>query len=339
MATNRDPIEALTETWEPRLREAFLSAVRRIADRVSVAAVAEALARGDVEAAVRLVGLDANDFTALRNAMHDAFAAGGSSVAETIPAIRDGAGALIKILFDVRNLRAENWIAERSSSLVTEIVADQLVMIRANLRAGLEAGLNPRTTALDLVGRISPATKTRVGGVIGLTSGQEAWQRAYAAEIASSDPAALRKALDRGLRDKRFDRSVEKAIASGEPIPVQIQAKMLAAYRNRSLKYRADTIARNETIRALGRSQTEAFSQAIDSGQVEAEAITRFWRTAGDERVRHTHRLIPGMNAKGVGWGEPFQTPTGPSMHAPHDVDIMCRCREVIRINTFRGLT
>lgn len=339
MARNSDPIEALTEQWEPRLRDAFLQAVQRIADRVSVAAVAEALARGDVEAAVRLVGLDANDFIGLRNAVHDAFSAGGSAITEAIPAIRDGAGALIKILFDVRNYRAENWIADRSSTLIREIVADQRDMIRANLRAGLEAGLNPRTTALDLVGRISPATKTRVGGVIGLTSGQEAWQRAYAAELSSSDPATLRKALGRGLRDKRFDRSVEKAINSGEPIPADIRSKMLTAYRNRSLKYRADTISRNETIRALGRAQTEAYQQAIDGGQVDEAVITRFWRTAGDERVRHTHRLIPGMNKDGVGWNEPFQTPTGPSMNAPHSTDVMCRCREVIRLNYFKGLT
>lgn len=338
MARNTDPIEALTEQWEPRLRDAFLAAVQRIADRVSVSAVAEALARGDIEAAVRLVGLDANDFVGLRNAVHDAFASGGSAVAETIPAIRDGAGALIKILFDVRNYRAESWITSRSSTLVQQIVDDQRTMIRTNLRAGLEAGLNPRTTALDLVGRINPQTKTRVGGIIGLTSGQEAWQRAYAAELSSTDPATLRKALNRGLRDKRFDRSVEKAIASGEPIPADIRTKMLVAYRNRSLKYRADTIARNETIRALGRAQTEAYQQAIDGGQVDADTITRFWRTAGDERVRHTHRLIPGMNAKGVGWNEPFQTPTGPSMHAPHDVDVLCRCREVVRLNYFKGL-
>jgi hypothetical protein len=338
MPANRDPIEALLDQIEPRIRDAFLAAIQRVVDKVVIKALEDRLRVGDIEGALRAVGLDPNDFAALRNEIVAAYGAGGSAVAETIPAARGGDGALINILFDIRSPRAEAWAREKSSTLVTEIVEDQRAMIRENMRAGLEAGRNPRDTALDIVGRIDPRTKKRAGGVIGLTSGQEAWQRRYAAELTSSDPAELRKALGRGLRDKRFDAAVLRAIKDGEPIPAETRAKMVAAYRNRSLKFRADTISRTETIRALGAAKTEAYDQAIEKGQVQEDRLRKFWVTAGDERVRDTHRQIPGLNKKGRAWREPFVTPTGPSMHAPHDHDIQCRCREEIRVDFTRGL-
>lgn len=336
---NRDPIEALTETWGPRIRQAFLDAVQRIADRVSVAVIEARLRAGDVEGAVRALGLDPSDFIGLRDTIAAAYASGGGAVAETIPAARDAGGALLRIVFDVRNMRAEAWIAGKSATLIRQITDDQRATVRANLLAGLQAGVNPRTTALDLVGRVDKATGKRGGGSIGLTSGQEAWQRAYAAELAGNDPAALRNALTRGLRDKRFDRAVQKAIATGEPIPAATRAKMVTAYRNRSLEYRADTIARTETVRALGAAQIEAYEQAIDAGQVEESRLMKFPVSAHDERVRFSHREVEALNAKGVGWREFYAVPAGmaPQMHAPYD-EPMCRCREMVRIDRFRGL-
>jgi hypothetical protein len=339
MPSNRDPIEALLDQFEPRIRDAFLAAIQRIVDKVSIKQLEDRLRVGDIEGALRAVGLDPNDFAALRNEIVAAYGAGGSAVADTIPAARGADGALIKVLFDIRSPRAEAWARDKSSTLVTEIVEDQRAMIRENMRAGLEAGRNPRDTALDLVGRIDPRMKKRTGGVIGLTSTQEKWQRNYAAELASSDPAELRNALGRGLRDKRFDAAVLKAIRDGKPIPAETRAKMVAAYRNRSLKFRADTISRTETIRALGASKVEAYEQAIDKGQVREQDLLKIPHSAGDERVRHNHREVERLNRKGVPWRQAYQVPPGmaPQMHAPYD-EVQCRCREEIRINYTRGL-
>lgn len=331
--SNRDPFDLLTETWEPTIRKAFLDAIRDIAGRVNVSLIATMLEKGDVDGALRAIGLDPVAFRGLDKAIVDTFNAGGIGFESKIPAVRSPDGALLQFRFDVRDPQAEQWARQASSTLVTGIIDDQRTAIRQNLEAGLVEGANPRTTALSLVGKINPATRQREGGIIGLTAQQERWQRNFASEIAGTDPAALQNALTRALRDKRFDGAIRKAIATGEPIPAATQAKMRLAYRNRMLKYRADVIARNETLRALSASQTDAFRQAINKGQVQVETITRNWVTAGDERVRHTHRLIPAMNKDGVGWDEPFQTPSGPSMHAPHDHDIMCRCRETIDID------
>ena len=155
-------------------------------------------------------------------------------------------------------------------------------MIRNVLARGMRQGLNPRSVALDIVGRIDGATKTRQGGLIGLTSSQEEWVRRYAEDLASDNPL---DALSRTLRDKRFDAMVRKYAALGEPIPADKIEKMVAAYRNRALRYRAEAIARTEAMRALHQSQDEAIKQAIEKGILKADAVGFVWRTARDARV------------------------------------------------------
>ena len=41
---------------------------------------------------------------------------------------------------------------------------------------------------------------------------------------------------------------------------------------------------------ALGKSRDDAMKQAIQSGKVLADYVTQTWRSAGDDRGRHTHR-------------------------------------------------
>ncbi len=54
----------------------------------------------------------------------------------------------------------------------------------------------------------------------------------------------------------------------------------------------------------------------------------RYWRTAGDERVRHSHGQVPGMNPAGVALDQPFATPFGRRMHAP--LEWGCRCQSTL---------
>lgn len=325
-------IEELAAQWEPRLHDSFLAAIQDIRSRVNITALAKMLERGDVEGALRIVGLDPADFSQLALDQARVFHEGGMATAGRIPTLRQPEGHRLEVRFDVRNPAAEQWVRDRSSALVGEIVEDQRIAVRQALYAGLTRGETPRTTALNLVGRVAPSGE-RQGGVIGLHSTQEAWLESYVADLASSEPDALRRLLARGLRDRRFDRSVLKAINEGAGLPAELQAKMRTSYANRALKWRADNIARTETMRALGAAQTNAWEQAIDKGRVDVSTITRFWVTAHDERVRATHRMIPGMNKDGVRWNEAFATPTGPSMHAPHDRDPQCRCRERIDVD------
>lgn len=325
--TDKANIESLTATWEPRMRAAFLQAVASITTTVDIVALTHLIEAGDVLGAMAAVGADTAHFSALALTQTSMFNEGGMALA------RATSRATFQLLFDVRATRAEQWIKQRSSTLIQDITADQRTTIRNHLEAGLQAGTNPRTVALDLVGRVDPRTKQRVGGVIGLHSTQEEWLRTYSADLASSEPARFKALLQRGLRDNRFDATVLKAIRDGTAIPPELQAKMRVAYSNNALKWRADNIARNETVKSLSAAKTEMWQQNIDRGKIDAKLITRFPVTAGDERVRHTHREVPAMNKDGRGWGEPFETPFGPQMHAPYESEVGCRCYENIRVD------
>ena len=328
-------INRLAADLEPAMLDAFLASVNQIKDRVKVGEVEKAIRRGDIDEAVRLIGFDPLDLRPLVRSIGATFEAGGIATAKAIEKAAPKASQLV-IRFDARNPRAETWIGQRSATLVTQIVDDQTNMLRTAMLNGIEKGNGPRTIALDLVGRINKTTGNREGGLIGLTSRQEQWQRNYLSELSSDDPKILRRALSRGLRDKRYDAAIKRAIRDGKPLDAATRNKLITTYRNRSLRYRGETIARTETLEALNTGNREAYQQAVDSGSIRAEAVKRFVRTAGDERVRHEHALIPAMNTDGVGLNNYFATPDGPYINAPFGVQ--CRCYVETRVDFLAGV-
>lgn len=325
-------IEDLIATWAPRLAKAFMDAIALIRDRAQVGLIAIMLERGDIDGAVRAVGLDPVAFRDLDRAIAEAFDAGGNAAMGRVPAVREPSGHRLDILFDARNPQAENWLRDHSSTLITEIVADQRTAVRQALTAGMAAGNNPRAVALDLVGRVTAPAGKRAGGSIGLTASQEQWARNYAEELASGDP----KALTRTLRDARFDRTVAKAIKHGTPIPAETLEKMVAAYRNRALRYRAEAIGRTEAMTALHQAQDQGFKQAIGAGQIRAQDVRKVWRSASDGRVRDTHRAL---NGESVGMQASFTSPSGAQLRFPGDPlapaseTVNCRCSCEYRVD------
>lgn len=322
----------LIEAWAPRLQQAFLVAVADIRDRAQIGVIIALIQRGDVEGAIVAVGIDPVAFRALDAATAQAFEAGGQQTVAQMPAARQPNGHRLTIRFDVRNPGAEAWLRNHSSRKITEIVDDQRTMIRAALRAGMAAGRNPRDVALDLVGRINPATGKREGGTLGLTAHQEKWARRYADQLACLDPAAL----TRQLRDQRFDGTVRKAIEAGKPLKIDQIAKMVLAYRNRALRYRAETIGRTEAMASLHQSQDEATEQAIAAGQINPAHIEEIWRTKVDGRERNTHHA---MNGQTVRRGQPFISPSGARLRYPGDPEAPvaeianCRCWKEVKVN------
>ncbi|WP_057464358.1 hypothetical protein [Pseudovibrio sp. POLY-S9] len=334
MRRNRDTFDIFEEEFQRKLEKIFGDAVQEITDRVTFKALVSALRMGDVEAALRLLGIDETDFEGLHFAVEDLFRRAGSEFSNDVPVFRDpDTKALIKFSFSARNPRAERIISEQSSKLVREVAEGQRELVRQNLTRSLSLGVNPRTAALELVGRTNRATGKRQGGVLGLTATQEQHVANYLEQLRSSDAAEFKKALKRGLRDKRFDRTIAKAIRTGEPIPAAMIDKMVTAYKRRYLKYRGEAIGRSETMKALGTSQRETWQQAINKGQVAEERITRIPDATRDNKTRPTHTIAAEMNKEGVGWNEPFQTPMGPKMHCPYEDEVMCRCRERIKVD------
>jgi uncharacterized protein with gpF-like domain len=103
---------------------------------------------------------------------------------------------------------------------------------------------------------------------------------------------------------------------------------MVRTYKNRTLRMRAETIGRTETLRALHEAQRAALLQAIEAG-IDPATIRIVWHTARDSRVRDAHRVMNGQTRR---FGQPFIDGAGNRLRfpgdpqAPPETIIQCRC-------------
>lgn len=319
--------DELLDRFGREIAEAFMAAVADLRTAADLQRVITAIEAGNVEAAVAALNLDRAAMNPVLDALRDAHTSSGQTAVSYLPLLRDASGAVLVVRFDARNPRAEAWLAEHSSGLVTRIVDDQRAAVRQALTGGMARGDNPRTTALDVVGRIDRTSGRRDGGILGLTAQQESFVASARQELASADPAVLAHYLTRKRRDKRFDRSVAKAIGEGRALPAATAGRALRQYKNRLLKLRGDTIGRTESLTALRAAKHEAYKQAVDKGAVAESAVRRTWRTAGDQLVRHTHAEL---NGDTVGLHQPFRSPTGALLMFPGDTSLGAGAEEVI---------
>lgn len=322
--------------------DAFMRAIEGIRAAASLQRITAALEAGDIERALDELDIDTDAFGDMLDKIRDAHTEGGKFSADNMPR-RKPDGTALTVRFDGRNPSAEAWLRDHSSRLVTGIVQDQRTAIRTSLSESMRRGVNPRSAALDIVGRINRATGKREGGVLGLSAPQEAYVRSARDELASDDAKTLRNYLTRTRRDKRFDRSVAKALREGTTVPAPIAAKAVVAYERRLLKLRGETIGRVEAMSALQRGKRQAYEQAIGAGKVNEADVTKAWRSAGDFRVRHTHIMLNGDSA---GFNEPFRSASGALLQHPMDTSLGagmdeiagCRCDCEYRIDFLANL-
>lgn len=327
--STRQLVQELSNRFEPVIRDTFLEAVRNIRSEVVLKVIVERLEKGDVHGAIRAMQLDGEAFSRLELALFDAYNLGGQATVDNLPRVTDPQGNRVLFRFGVRNLEAESWLRDHSSQLVARIIDDQREGIRQALTEGLAQGRNPRSTALDVVGRVNRFTGQRDGGIIGLTAAQERFVSSARRELLSGDPGLLKHYLTRDRRDKRFDHAVIRSIQSGKPLDAETVSRMTGRYSDRLLLLRGEMLARTETMTALGKSRNDAIRQQIAAGKVEARDVEKFWRSAGDKRVRHTHQSL---NGKSVGMDALFTSESGAVLRHPGDPDapaseiIGCRC-------------
>lgn len=318
-------VEALVADWEPKTRAAFISAVKDIRDGVVLARLEAAIEAGDDEAALAEVGLGSERFQSLDTVLSAAAAVAGAAAMATVNKARASGAAVV---FDLREYAVEAWLRENNRALMGAISDDQRAMVRREIATGRSDGKGARSIVTDLLGRRSTVTGRREGALVGLSSAQVAWVRNYEAELTGVPSKA---ALTRTLRDPRFDRAVESAIRENRPLPATTRQSMVSAYRNRALRQRADSLAEMEASTVIHQAQRQAVEQAVRRGVITADQVRRFPVTMEDNRVRPTHRLIPGLNKGGVGLNEMFITPDGPKLNAPFGRG--CRCK--VRIGIF----
>lgn len=318
-------IDTALKGLEPKIQKAFMEAIRTSAAQVNIDELIKLLEIGDAMAALEMLQLEPANLFKMTEAIRDAYITGGPLVA----------GATIA--FDGRALRAEAWARKYVGDFVEGITQTTSEALRTVIVDGLTAGRNPRSLAVDIVGRREGSR--RVGGFLGLTQGQAASISRGRGLLSSGIPSEMEKYLELKLRDKGYDRLIRKAIRDSKPITGKTLDKLLESHKSKALRHRAEVIARTEAMNALRAGRREGLAQMVDAGKITDEQVKRVWDATLDERTRPLHidmdeQVVYGMN-------EMFVTPDGyfmlfpgdTSLGAPGHHTIQCRCIERYEID------
>ncbi len=330
----------LLDRYGRAVADAFFEAIDRIKAAAALQRVTAQIEAGDIEGALDELDIDPAAFNDMLDRIRDAQTEGGKYATETMPKRRPD-GTAFTVRWDGRAYEAETWMREHSSQLITRTTDDMRAAARASLVASLERGDNPKRAALDLVGRVSRATGKREGGILGLTTPQEEAVRRAREELGSADAEGLRNYLTRKGRDRRFDRSITKAIREGRAVDPEIAAKALRGYTNGKLKARGETVGKEEAFTALEAGKEQAYIQAVSTGKVSEAAVTKVWKHLGNRPFRDQHRAINGQK---VGLRGLFVMPDGTTMLRPHDPKaplkhkIGCHCQADYEIDFYANL-
>jgi len=341
MASIYKRLADLLAALEDDIQRAFLESIQGITDEVILEQLIDAIEAGDFRRAYAGLGIMPGSLNPLMSALEIAYRHSAEFVVQGYPTHVQTSNGKVKFHFNMRDPRAEQWLRDKSSEMVTLISEDTRINVQSTLQRGMIEGRNPRDTALDIVGRYNRATGHREGGVIGLTKDQEGWvasarQRLSQAHLGGE---AGERYLSMGLRDKRFDSTVRKAMETGKPLNKAQVENLTIRYSSAALKHRGDQIARHESMSAFNTADYDSAKQVVALGAAREKDVTRVWDDAGDKRVRHSHRELDGQR---VGLDEPFVSPvSGASMMYPTDASlgaptkeiIGCRCRARIKID------
>lgn len=311
-------IEAVLDREEVRIGTIFRTAIEQLKNEIDLDELADLLEQGRLGEA-----LDRLSYAAERlgTASNVAFVNSGQSGAEFLS--NAGVG---RIVFDQVNLNAVAAMQRARLNLIREFTDEQRRATSLALISGVEAGTNPRAAARNF--RDS----------VGLTETQWRHVASYreALERVGTNERGQREALNRALRDKRGDRTILAALRRTQKLPPEKIDWLVSRYTSRYVKHRAEVIGRTEALRAVHQGNEELYRQAIASGEIEASAIERTWRTRVDTRERRTHRFLHGQKRK---WGEVWATENG-VLRYPGDPDapavetIQCRCALQTRLRT-----
>lgn len=336
MARTLDQLFALSI---PEIQKIFLQVMQNIVDAAMIDEMVKAIEAGDADALYRASGFTPAVLGAILDAIEGVFKQAADITVDGWPKriITPSGPAVFR--FDMRNPATQEILQTWSGQWITRISDEIRDNVRIAMLDGNARGDNPRRIALDIVGRINSSTKAREGGIVGLAKNQVSWINNARSYLERNDS----KYFDLILRDQRFDGIVKKAIESGKTLDQDTISKLLTAYKNNALKYRGESIARTETQQAINRGENNAHAQAIAEGILDQKQVTKEWDDVGDGRVRTTHRILGEKYGKdnGIGFNEPFISPSGAQMMYPGDQSlgalaaevILCRCRQKYRVN------
>jgi len=327
------------EALEPGMQRAYLDSIRAAVDAAVIAEVERLIAEDDEQGLVALLSLGA--LATFTEAMRGAFLAGGrfEMVAIIIPApLRPEIG---RKEFDPSAQLAQARVAQQVEQ-VRQVSADGVrEAIRAVMGSRRTIGGPQRTArqaALDLVGRTSPQTGRRTGGVLGLPGNMAQYVATARLQLLSGDPDEMRKYFSRTRRDRRFDGIVRRALEAGKPVATADVEKIAGRYSDRLLKTHVEMLVRTAATESFNAGRDQAWEQLVSQG-LDRSKIEKEWRDRADEKVRNSHRHMRGET---VILGQAFRTNSGALLRYPgdralgagYDETANCRCYLIYHLRT-----
>lgn len=308
---DRKQIDKLFGASESTMKTEFLFLVSQIKDAVDLELVTMALRTGDV---TNLIVTTEKLALGLSGAWAEIYQEGGDLSTSFLSQAEN-----LRVRFDIQNQNAVQAVKSNSLKLVREVTDEQRNVFRDVLDRGMQQGINPREMAREL--RDS----------VGLTQYQEGIVQNYRRQL---EQGSL-QALNRELRDARFDRTVRRAVAEGTALPQETIDRMVDRYRDNWINFRAENIARTEALRAASMGLQDGFEQAVARGDIEEGSVIRTWIARHDGRTRSWHE---DMDRQQRGLNEPFVSGLGNELLIPRDPEAPpedssnCRCAVTYRL-------
>jgi len=151
--------------------------------------------------------------------------------------------------FDAQRPEASAWAEKEAGKLIREVTQEQINVVREYVRRGALGDFTPQQIARGL------------RDTIGLTSEQAQW-------VENFRDREIARLEDTGMTRDRAVRESEKATQK---------------YHDRIHRYRTETIARTEVLRASHEGRRQAWQQGIEEGFISAYA-QKEWSTEIDGR-------------------------------------------------------
>lgn len=306
--TSYERFDQLLAQQEASVAQAFRDFVALVQSDQIMAAIIERLEAHDQEGAMRIVDSYVSRMGDIFPAVSAAVGlATAGELAEIVPDL------VLAVSFDPTLPRAAELIRANRLRFIRDFTASQRQSVSQALERAYREGAGTQAAA------------RAIRGSIGLTAYQEGVVTNYRSMLTNLD----RDALDRALRDRRFDPTVERAIELDRPLtPAQID-NMTERYRQRMLAMRSETIATTEGGRATSEAREESLQQMVEQTGLDQTRVERIWNTTQDARRRDWHAAMQGQKRA---MGELFVDGLGNRLRYPHDpaapanTVIKCRC-------------
>jgi hypothetical protein len=276
----------------------LLKAYRIIREQLSDAQLARLIEDGRLDAVIEAAlpqRLLDSAFMPARDTIRNGIIDSVNLFAKDIPLGTRGIG----VAFDSLSPYVIRGIRELESRVITTLEAETRETLRAFVENGLRDGIAPRAIA------------RQVRSFIGLAPNQLQEVENFRAALEGRDG---RDPFGYKLRDKRFDRTIEKGELSAEQIE-----KMTEIYRQKKIAWNAEVNARTAALDAQKLAQKLSWQAAIDQGIVDRDRLMKRWVGVMDSRERPEHVA---MERETV----PFDAQYSNGEDIPGSSTFNCRC-------------